>query len=186
MRGCSDREPFARSILRTAEPVLSGLTLNEAGIENAMSSAVTQSIQVIGKRINELGTNEPIVQRQGNDRILVQFPGLDDPARLKAILGQTAKLTFHLVSDEMSAADALQGRPPAGTKVLYEEDSDPPTPYLVETRAIVAGEDLVDAQSGFDQRTNEPIVSFRFNTKGASRFGQVTTDQCRSSVCNCS
>ncbi len=152
------------------------LTLNEQGIDNAMASAVTQSIQVIGKRINELGTNEPIVQRQGNDRILVQFPGLDDPSRLKAIIGQTAKLSFHLVSDEMSVADALQGRAPAGTKVLYEYDDvgEPLQPYLVESRAIVQGEDLVDAQPGFDQRTNEAIVSFRFNTKGASRFGQVT------------
>ncbi len=150
------------------------LTLNNQGIDNAMSSAVTQSIQVIGKRINELGTNEPIVQRQGNDRILVQFPGLDDPTRLKDILGQTAKLSFHLVSSEMTAADALQSRPPAGTKVLFE-DTDPPVPWLVESRAIVSGEDLVDAQSGFDQRTNEAIVSFRFNTKGATRFGQVST-----------
>lgn len=149
------------------------LTLNEQGIENAMSHAVTQSIQVLGKRINELGTNEPVVQRQGNDRILIQFPGLDDPQRLKNILGQTAKLTFHLISDEMSAADALQSRPPPGTKILYEE-SDPPIPYLVQSRAMVQGEDLVDAQAGFDQRTNEPIVTFRFNTKGASRFGQVT------------
>lgn len=150
------------------------LTLNVDGIENALSSAVTQSIQVINKRINELGTNEPIVQRQGNDRILVQFPGLDDPARLKAILGQTAKLTFHLVSNEMSPGDALQSRPPAGTKILYDEADDPPIPYLVESRAMVSGEDLVDAQAGFDQQTNEPIVTFRFNTKGASRFGQVT------------
>ncbi len=160
--------------LSEPEQGLLRLTLNEQGVDNAMSSAVTQSIQVIGKRINELGTNEPIVQRQGNDRILVQFPGLDDPARLKAILGQTAKLSFHLVSQEMSAADALQSRPPAGTKIMFE-DSDPPIPYLVETRSIVSGEDLVDAQSGFDQRTNEPIVSFRFNTKGATRFGQVST-----------
>lgn len=159
------------------EPGVIRLSLNDQGIDNALSSAVTQSIQVIGKRINELGTNEPIVQRQGADRILVQFPGLDDPTRLKDILGQTAKLSFHLVSSEMTAADALQGRPPAGTKVLYEEDDggEPTQPWLIETRAIVSGEDLVDAQSGFDQRTNEAIVSFRFNTKGATRFGQVST-----------
>ncbi|MGB7285772.1 MAG: protein translocase subunit SecD [Salaquimonas sp.] len=163
--------------LSEPETGLIRLTLNDQGISNAMSSAVTQSIQVIGKRINELGTNEPIVQRQGDDRILVQFPGLDDPARLKAILGQTAKLSFHLVSQEMSATDAIQGRAPAGTKVLFEEDDEGEAtqPWLIETRAIVSGEDLVDAQSGFDQRTNEAIVSFRFNTKGATRFGQVST-----------
>ncbi|MFZ1814199.1 MAG: protein translocase subunit SecDF [Rhizobiaceae bacterium] len=149
-------------------------SLTEQGIENTMSHAVTQSIEVISKRINELGTSEPIVQRQGNDRVLVQFPGLDDPQRLKNIIGQTAKLTFHLVSSEMSAQDALSGRPPAGTRVLYE-DEDPPVPYLIETRAMVDGENLVDAQPGFDQRTNEPIVTFRFDTKGATRFCQVSS-----------
>ncbi|MCO5135310.1 MAG: protein translocase subunit SecDF [Phyllobacteriaceae bacterium] len=161
--------------LAEPESGLIRLTINNDGVDNAMAAAVTQSIEVIRKRIDELGTTEPVVQRQGADRILVQVPGLDDPARLKALIGTTAKLTFHLVSDEMSPADALQSRPPAGTKILYEEDTDPPTPYLVESRAMVDGEDLVDAQSGYDQRTNEPIVSFRFNTKGASRFGQVTT-----------
>jgi len=153
------------------------LVLTAQGIENAMSSAVTQSIEVIRKRIDELGTTEPLVQRQGNDRILVQVPGLDDPQRLKDLIGTTALLTFHLVSQEMTAAEAIQGRPPAGTKILYEEDElgEPIQPYLVNSAAIVKGEDLVDAQSGFDQRTNEAIVSFRFNTKGATRFGQVTT-----------
>jgi SecD/SecF fusion protein len=150
------------------------LSLNDQGITAALSSAVTQSIKVFGRRINELGTNEPIIQRQGTDRILVQFPGLDNPQRLKDLLGKTAKLTFHLVSNDMSATEALQGRPPAGTIVLFDSN-DPPVPYLVQTRKLVDGEDLVDAQSGFNQQTNEPIVTFRFNTKGASRFGQVTT-----------
>ncbi|MCG6856795.1 MAG: protein translocase subunit SecD, partial [Salaquimonas sp.] len=85
------------------------------------------------------------------------------------------KLTFHLVSTEMSAQDALTGRPPAGTEVLYDDDADPPVPYLIESRAMVEGEDLTDAQPGFDQRTNEPIVTFRFDTKGATRFCQVTS-----------
>lgn len=158
------------------EPGLFRFTLNADGIDNAISSAVTQSIEVIRRRIDELGTTEPVVQRQGVDRILIQVPGLDDPQRLKALIGQTAKMTFHLVSDEMSAQDAIQGRPPAGTRVLYEYDEtgEQIGAYLVESRAMVDGEDLVDAQSGFDQRTNEPIVTFRFNSKGASRFGQVT------------
>jgi len=150
-------------------------TLTSQGISHGLASAITQSIEVIGRRINELGTNEPIVQRQGSDRILVQFPGLDDPQRLKDLIGTTAKLTFHLVSNEMSPEDALSTRPPPGTKVLFE-DTDPPTPYLVQSRSMVDGENLVDAQAGFDQRTNEAIVTFRFDTKGASRFGKVTTD----------
>lgn len=150
------------------------LSLTPEGVQNGLSSAVTQSVDVITRRINELGTNEPIVQRQGLDRILVQFPGLDDPQRLKDLIGQTAKLTFHLVSTEASAEEALLNRPPPGTRVLYE-DVDPPTPYLIETRAMVEGDSLTDSQASFDHQTNEPIVTFRFDTKGATRFCQVTT-----------
>ncbi|MBL4892843.1 MAG: protein translocase subunit SecD, partial [Rhizobiaceae bacterium] len=148
-------------------------SLTDDGLAHSLQSAATQSIEVIGRRINELGTNEPVVQRQGTDRILIQFPGLDDPQTLKDLIGTTAKLSFHLVSNAMDANDALTSRPPPGTKVLFE-DTDPPTPYLIETRVMVDGENLVDSQAGFDSRTNEPIVSFRFDTKGASRFGKVT------------
>lgn len=150
------------------------LALTDQGIANAISHAVTQSVEVITKRINELGTNEPIVQRQGQDRVLVQFPGLQDPQRLKDLIGQTAKLTFHLVSNEMSAQDALAGTPPPGTKILNEGE-ETPTPYLVETRALVDGENLVDAQPSYDQRTGEPVVNFRFDTKGATRFCQASS-----------
>ena len=150
------------------------LTLTDEGIEHRLASAVRQSIEVIRKRIDELGTTEPVVQRQGTDRVLIQVPGFDDPERLKDIIGTTAKLTFHLVSSQMSVTDALNSRPPAGTKILYE-DVDPPIPYLVERRAMVEGDSLVDAQPGFDQRTNETIVTFRFDTKGGRRFGAVTS-----------
>ena len=143
------------------------------GINYRIASAAAQSIEVVGRRVNELGTTEPLIQRQGDDRILVQVPGLEDPQRLKDILGQTAKLTFQMVDESMSAEDALNGRPPSGSEVLYSQD-DPPVPYLIETRVIVSGENLVDAQAAFDQQTNEPLVSFRFDTKGAQRFGQAT------------
>lgn len=155
------------------EPGLFRYTLTGEGINYRVVSAVSQSIEVVSRRVNELGTTEPIIQRQGDDRILVQVPGLDDPQRLKDILGQTAKLTFRFVDQTMSAEDALQGRPPAGTEILYSPD-DPPIPYLIETRVIVSGENLVDAQATFDSRTNEPVVSFRFDNQGATRFGQAT------------
>jgi SecD/SecF fusion protein len=155
------------------EPGLLRFTLTDEGINYRVVSAVSQSIEVVSRRVNELGTTEPIIQRQGDDRILVQVPGLDDPQRLKDILGQTAKLTFRFVDQTMSAEDALQGRPPAGTEILYSVD-DPPIPYLIETRVIVSGENLVDAQATFDSRTNEPVVSFRFDNQGATRFGQAT------------
>lgn len=155
------------------EPGLLRYTLTDGGINYRISSAVTQSIEVVGKRVNELGTVEPIIQRQGLDRILVQVPGLQDPQRLKELLGQTAKLTFQMVDQSMSAQDALNGRPPVGSSVLYSLD-DPPIPYLIEDRVIVSGENLVDAQATFDQRTSEAVVSFRFDSKGASRFAQAT------------
>jgi SecD/SecF fusion protein len=159
--------------LEEPEPGLLRFSLTDAGIKYRTATAIEQSIEVIGRRVNELGTTEPIVQRQGNDRILVQVPGLQDPQRLKDILGQTAKLTFQMVDQSMSAQDALNGRPPAGSTVMYSKD-DPPVPYLIENRVIVSGENLVDAQATFDQRTNEPVVSFRFDSKGAQRFGQAT------------
>ncbi len=150
-------------------------SLTQAGIDRTKSAAITQSLTVLGDRINQLGTAEPTLQRQGSDRILVQYPGLDaaEIPRLKALLNAEAKLSFHMVSSEMSAEDALATRAPIGTEVMFE-DSDPPTPYLIDSRAIVEGESLVDAEMGFDQRTNEPIVFFRFDAKGASRFAQVT------------
>ncbi|MCO5163642.1 MAG: protein translocase subunit SecDF [Mesorhizobium sp.] len=155
------------------EPGLLRYTLTEAGITYRMSSALEQSIEVVGRRVNELGTTEPLIQRQGADRILVQVPGLQDPDRLKDILGQTAKLTFQMVDQSMPVQEAIEGRPPAGTVVMYSTD-DPPQAYLIETRVIVSGENLVDAQATFDQRTSEPVVSFRFDNRGATLFGQAT------------
>jgi len=155
------------------EPGLLRYTLTNDGIDYRVRTALTQSIEVVSRRVNELGTTEPIIQRQGTDRILVQVPGLQDPQRLKDILGQTAKLTFQMVDQSMPVQEAINGRPPAGSTIMYSVD-DPPVPYLIEDRVIVSGENLVDAQATFDQRTNEPVVSFRFDAKGAARFGQAT------------
>ncbi|MGA8591592.1 MAG: protein translocase subunit SecD, partial [Pseudolabrys sp.] len=118
---------------------------------------------------------EPLIQRQGVDRILVQVPGLQDPTRLKELLGKTAKLDFRMVDVSIPAEQALQGRVPPDSEILYSATA-PKTPNLVEKRVLVSGGDLTDAQPGFDQRTNEPIVSFRFNTSGARKFAQVTQE----------
>ncbi len=155
------------------EPGLFRYQLTPEGITYRTNSALTQSIEVVSRRVNELGTTEPIIQRQGSDRIVVQVPGLQDPQRLKDILGQTAKLTFQMVDQSMPVQEAIANRPPAGTAIMYSTD-DPPVPYLIENRVIVSGENLVDAQTSFDQRTNEPVVSFRFDNQGATRFGQAT------------
>jgi protein-export membrane protein SecD len=127
----------------------------------------------VRRRVDELGTTEPNIQRQGNDRILVQVPGLQDPQRLKDLLGQTAQLTFRLVDVSMSAEQAQATRPPPESEVLQSAEAGQP-PVLVERRVLVAGGDLTDAQPGFDQQTNEPIVSFRFNGNGARLFGAAT------------
>ncbi|WEX07319.1 protein translocase subunit SecDF [Chelativorans sp. AA-79] len=161
--------------LSEPEPGLLRLTLTDEGISYRLASALTQSIEVVSRRVNELGTTEPVIQRQGDDRILVQVPGLQDPQRLKDILGTTAKLTFQMVDQSVPVQEALQGRPPAGTTVMYSRDN-PPVPFLIEDRVIVSGENLVDAQTGFDQLTNQPVVTFRFDTRGATRFGQATQE----------
>jgi preprotein translocase subunit SecD len=151
------------------------LTLTDPAIVERVRQSVEQSIQIIERRVNELGTVEPLIQRQGTDRILVQVPGLQDPTRLKELLGKTAKLDFRMVDVSIPAEQALQGRVPPDSEILYSA-TQPRTPYLVEKRILVSGGDLTDAQPGFDQRTNEPIVSFRFNTSGARKFAQVTQE----------
>ncbi len=152
------------------------LQLTQEGLDERVRAAVDQSIEIVRRRVDELGTTEPNIQRQGADRILVQVPGLDDPERLKELIGQTARLTFRFVDMSMPAQQALDTRPPPDSEILYsmQGDGEQQEPYLIERRTIVSGEDLVDAQPGFDQQTNEPIVTFRFDSSGAQRFGRAT------------
>lgn len=149
---------------------------SEAAQRERTQSAVAQSIEIVRRRIDELGTTEPTIQRQGDNRIVVEVPGLDDPDRLKALLGKTAKLTFRLVDQTMTAQQALASRVPQGSEILYMTEFDPPQPLLVRKRIMVGGEDLTDAQPGFDQQTNEPIVTFQFDASGARKFGDVTSN----------
>ena len=126
------------------------LTLTEPAIIERIRQAVEQSIQIVDRRVNELGTVEPLIQRQGVDRILVQVPGLQDPTRLKELLGKTAKLDFRMVDQSMTAEQALQTRPPPESEILYGTAKEGKQPYLIEKRVIVSGGDLTDAQPGFD------------------------------------
>jgi len=151
---------------------LTRFTYSDAGMAQRVRGIVAQSIEVINRRINELGTTEPSIQRQGDDRILVEAPGLGDPARLKAIVGQTAQLTFHLVVGEFNPAQPPTPQP--GTIVFPSKDGTGVS-YMVQDTPLMTGEDLVDAQASFDQRTNEPIVNFRLSTAGAQKFGDVTS-----------
>src|SRR6267154_4317568 len=107
------------------------LTVPQAAITERIRQTIEQSIQIVERRVNELGTVEPIIQRQGTDRILVQVPGLQDPQRLKDILGKTAKLEFRMVDLSMSPDQALQGRPPPDSEVLYGPEKEGRMPYLI-------------------------------------------------------
>ena len=151
------------------------LTVPPAAITERVRQSVEQSIQIVERRINELGTVEPLIQRQGIDRILVQVPGLQDPTRLKELLGKTAKLDFRMVDPTVPPDQAQQGRVPPDSELLMSSSS-PKVPYIIKKQVLVSGGDLTDAQPGFDQRTGEPIVSFRFNTSGARKFAQATLE----------
>ena len=158
-------------------PTVLEYTLTDEGIAERLRSAVTQSIEVIRNRVDELGTTEPIIQRQGDDRIIVQVPGYDDPERLKEIIGTTAKLNFHEVNATASANEVLQGaRAPVGYKLIETSDGESGESHiLIRTAVKIKGEDLADAQQGFDQQTNEALVTFRFNNKAARIFCQYST-----------
>ncbi len=151
------------------------LTVPQAAINDRIRQSVEQSIQIVERRVNELGTVEPLIQRQGSDRILVQVPGLQDPTRLKELLGKTAKLDFRMVDQTVPPDQAAQGRVPPDSEVLMSSQS-PKVPYVIKKQILVSGGDLTDAQPGFDQRTSEPIVSFRFNTSGSRKFAQATSE----------
>jgi len=149
--------------------------ITEPGLNDRIQRAVRQSIEIVRRRIDALGTTEPTIQQQGVGRILVQVPGLGDTERLIAILKDPAVLSFQLLCETQPQPGQPAARAPAGCEAVPSREG-PGIVYNVQTSrlATVDGEDLVDAQPGFDQQTNEPIVSFRFNQSGARRFGRLT------------
>jgi protein-export membrane protein SecD len=155
------------------------MQITEAGIIARQARAVEQSIEIIRRRVDATGVREPSIQREGQDRILVQVPGFDDPARLREIIDRTAKMTFHLVDDRF--APSLFALPdaqiPPGTKQFQEEENEDGSGglyYIVESRVIVSGENLVDASATYHE--NRPAVAFEFDAQGARRFCKVTKD----------
>jgi preprotein translocase subunit SecD len=144
-------------------------------INDRVTSAIGAAIEVVRRRIDITGTTEPIIQRQGRDRILVQVPGFNDPAKLKELIGRTAKLTFQMVDQTMTPEEAQRGNLPPGSALFPSQDEEQQN-YLLEKRVIVAGDELESASPGFDQRNGEPIVNFRFKSAGAQRFGKATQE----------
>ncbi len=158
------------------------VTLTEEAILERRRSAIEQSIEIVRRRIDELGTREPTIQRQGDERILVQVPGMQDPERLKAILGKTAKMVFRLVDLTTSPAEIMAGaRTPPGSELLESDernaDGSPADMYVVRKRVMVSGDTLVDSSATFQD--NMPVVSFRFDSVGAKRFGEATKKNVR-------
>ncbi|WP_293902835.1 protein translocase subunit SecD [Phenylobacterium sp.] len=142
--------------------------------ESQATKAVTQSIEVIRRRIDELGTKEPDIRQQGSGRIMISAPGESDPAKLRDLVGKTAKLTFQMVDVNADPIEAQQGRAPPGSMIVPGDDRAPY--YVVKRRPVVTGEMLTDAQGTFDNQTARPVVSFRFNAIGAKKFGEATTE----------
>jgi preprotein translocase subunit SecD len=151
------------------------LTVTPAAINERIRQTIEQSIQIVERRVNQLGTVEPVIQRQGTDRILVQVPGLQDPTRLKELLGKTAKMEFRMVDTTVSPDQATQGNLPPDSELLMSASA-PKVPYVVKKQVLVSGGELTDAQPGFDQRSGEPVVNFKFNSTGSRKFAQATTD----------
>lgn len=162
--------------VRVADNGTITMTLTEQGLRLRKQAAINQSIEIIRRRVDETGTKEPTIQQQGENRILVQLPGVEDPERVKQLLGKTAKLTFHLVDMNASVASAQSGRVKPGTVLLPSVETDesgkPLNHYVVKKRVEVGGETLIDSQPSFQD--NAPVVTFRFNTEGGRKFGRAT------------
>ena len=154
------------------------LRMTEPGRRALVLRAVDQTIAILGIRINPQGILEPLIQRQGEDRVLLQVPGVDDPERLKELIGRPAKMTFHMVDSTNSLQQALQGRVPPLSLLLPMRERGPNgqvQQILVQKKVRVGGDRLVDAQPSFSNE-NRPVVSFRFDSVGARRFGETTRD----------
>ncbi len=141
------------------------LKLSKYGLVLLKNASLDQAIEIVRRRVDEIGTNEPNILKRGNNRILVELPGLDDPMRIKNLLGKTANLTFRFVSKTLEETFGNE-------ELEFEDESE--TAY-VSKRIIISGENLIDAQPRMDNETNETIVSFTLDRVGAKRFGKATT-----------
>ncbi len=143
---------------------LVSIQYSKFGIIEIKNSSLEESLEIVRRRIDEVGTNEPTIQRRGNDRILVELPGLDDPNRIKSLLGKTANLTFRMVSDDEDSF---------GSEFLFFEDGT--TKLSVNKRVVLSGDNLSTAVPKFDSQSSQTIVSFSLDRVGAKRFARVTS-----------
>jgi preprotein translocase subunit SecD len=146
------------------------LKLSEKEIRETKKSAVAQNMTTLRNRVNELGVAEPVIQQQGENRIVVQLPGVQDTTRAKEILGTTATLEYRLVDVEHDVQQAVSGHVPVGSRLYYEKNGNP---ILLDKRIIVTGDQIVDASSGMDQ-DGRPAVFISLNGVGAQKMGKLT------------
>ena len=141
------------------------LSFSKQGLIELKTSSQDQALEIVRRRIDEIGTNEPNILKRGNDRILVELPGLDDPMRIKSLLGKTANLTFRFVTNNNEDSFGAE-------KLKYEDNSDE---AVVSKRIILSGDNLLDAQPRMNSETNETVVTFTLDRVGAKRFGKATS-----------
>ena len=140
------------------------LTYSRYGLIQLKSSSQNQAIEIVRRRVDEIGTNEPNILKRGNERILVELPGLDDPGRIKSLLGKTANLTFQFITQNQEEAFGTE-------KILFDNGSEE---AIVSKRIVISGENLVDAKPRMDNQTNETVVTFSLDRVGAKKFGKAT------------
>ena len=150
------------------------LALDEEAVRATREFALQQNVTTLRNRVNELGVAEPVIQRQGESRIVVQLPGVQDTARAKDLLGATATLEFRMVDEEHSVPDALEGRVPAGSRLYQERNG---RPVLLYRQVMLTGDSIIDAQSGIDQDDGSPAVFITLDGKGARLFSDQTKDK---------
>ena len=141
------------------------VSFSKQGIINLKTSSQDQALEIVRRRIDEIGTNEPNILKRGNDRILVELPGLDDPMRIKSLLGKTANLTFRFVTNDTEGSFGAE-------KLEFEDGTEE---AIVSKRIILSGENLLDAQPRMDTENNETVVTFSLDRVGAKRFGKATS-----------
>jgi preprotein translocase subunit SecD len=171
--GMSGQREWDIAVVDTSRFVLKP---TEAGLAQAIDTAMKDATEVVRRRIDELGTKEPTIVRQGATRIVVQVPGLQNPQALKDLLGKTAKLEFKLVDQSVNQVDLAKGIAPIGSQILPYVDN-PAQPFIAVKRSvIISGDQLADARQEFDQQTNAPNVAITFDSVGGRRFAKVTTE----------
>jgi SecD/SecF fusion protein len=151
------------------------ITPTEAGLKQRVGSAVEAAIETVRRRVDAMGTKEAHIVREGEGRILVQVPGLQDTAELERLIGETARLSFHEVNDKVTPAEAKAGRIPIGYKI-YKGADKREGEYLLRETPVVRGDELTDAKPGFHPQNGQPIVEFTFNNSGARKFGKFTRE----------